>query len=81
MDKNYIFHVQSSNSRQDIMVAAEDSAGNRTNYVISGVLVTTNAFIRWYHNTPLFAGSIVGAVAISGAGIGGFVYRKKRRVK
>lgn len=79
--ENYIFHVQSSNSRQDIMVAAEDSAGNRTNYVISGVLVTTNAFIRWYHNTPLFAGSIAGAAAISGAGIGGFVYRKKRRVK
>lgn len=68
--ENYTFSVPNATSRQDITVAATDAAGNRTNYVISGVLVTTNAFIRWYNNKPLFAGTIAGAAVVSGGGVG-----------
>lgn len=68
--ENYTFSVPNATSRQDITVAATDAAGNRTNYVISGVLVTTNAFIRWYNNTPLFVGTIAGVAVVSGGGVG-----------
>lgn len=67
--ENYSFRVPESDEQQNITIAAVDAAGNRTNYVISGVLVTTNAFIRWYHNTPLFVGSIAGAAVFGGAGV------------
>ena len=68
--ENYVFQVPSATAKQDVTVRAVDAAGNRTNYVISGVLVTTNAFIRWYNNKPLFAGTLVGAAVIAGGGIG-----------
>lgn len=68
--ENYTFSVPNATSRQDITIAATDAAGNRTNYVISGVLVTTNAFIRWYNNTPLFVGTIAGVAVVSGGGVG-----------
>lgn len=79
--ENYVFDIPSSSDRQDITIAAVDAAGNRTNYVISGVLVTTNAFIRWYNNTPLFVGSIAGTAVLSGAGVGGFAFMKGRSIK
>lgn len=79
--ENYVFDIPSASERQDITIVAEDAAGNRTNYIISGVLVTTNAFIRWYNNTPLFVGSIVGVAAISGAGIGFIGLRRRRNYK
>lgn len=78
--ENYVFDIPSSSSRQDVTIVAKDAAGNTTNYVISGVLVTTNAFIRWYNNTPLFIGSIVGVAGLSGASIGGLAFLKNRNV-
>jgi len=79
----YTFHIPGAVSRQDITVAAVDAAGNRTNYVIGGVLVTSNAFVRWYNNTPLFAGSLAGVAVVSGgaAGFAGFRKRRKIRIK
>lgn len=78
--ENYVFEIPSSSDRQDITITAVDVAGNRTNYVISGVLVTTNAFIRWYNNTPLFAGSIAGVAVISGAGACWCILRRSRKM-
>ena len=68
--ENYVFDVPSSNEPQDIAIIAIDAAGNRTSYIISDVLVTTNAFIRWYNNAPLFIGSILGAAVTGGFGFG-----------
>lgn len=79
--ENYTFDIPSATVRQDVTVAARDAAGNQTNYVISGVLVTTNAFIRWYNNTPLFVGSLLGTAVVSGGGVGMFVTLRKRRLK
>lgn len=79
--ENYTFNVPSADARQDITVAATDAAGNRTNYVISGVLVTTNAFIRWYNNKPLFVGTIAGVAVVSGGCAGVIVVIGRRRSK
>lgn len=76
--ENYVFDIPSSSDRQDITIAAVDAAGNRTNYVISGVLVTTNAFIRLINNTPLLVGSFLGAATIGGGGVA-FVGLRRRR--
>ena len=74
--ENYTFEIPGASSRQDITVSAVDAAGNRTNYIISDVLITTNAFIRWYNNKLLFAGTIIGVVALGVGGIGlGFALR------
>lgn len=79
--ENYTFQVPSSTERRDITVAAMDAAGNRTNYVISRVLVTTNVFARWYNNKPLFVGSLVGVAGVSGVGAGVVVAFRRRRFK
>lgn len=77
--ENYVFDIPGSSDRQNITVSAVDAAGNRTNYVISGVLITTNAFIRWYNNMPLFMGSIAGLAVISGAGVCWCIHRRSRK--
>lgn len=79
--ENYTFQVQSSTERRDITVAATDAAGNRTNYVISKVLVTTNAFVRWYNNKPVFVGSLVGVAGVGGGCTGLIVGLGRRRSK
>lgn len=81
--ENYVFDIPSSTDRQDITIAAVDAAGNRTNYVISGVLVTTNAFIRLINNTPLLVGSILGVAGIGGGGVAfvGLCRRRKYNLK
>ena len=77
--ENYTFTVPSASERQDVTVTAIDAAGNRTNYIISNVLVTTNMLIRWYNNKPLFIASIIGVAVFSGAGVGaGIMYRRRR---
>lgn len=78
--ENYIFSIPGMGEPQDITIVASDAAGNRTHYVINGVLVTTNTFIRWYHNTPLFVGSIVGVTVLGGAGAGFIGLHRRRRV-
>lgn len=78
--ENYSFSVPSATSRQDITIAAVDAAGNRTNYVINGVLVTTNALIRWYNNKPLFIGSLVGVAAVCGGSVGLFFALRSGRI-
>ena len=60
---------------------AMDAAGNRTNYIINKVLVTTNMFIRWYNNKPVFVASLVGVAILSGGGAGAAVMFRRRRFK
>ncbi len=79
--EDYTFDIPSSSQRQDITVAAVDAAGNRTNYVISGVLVTTNVIARWYNNKPLFAGTLVGAAVAGGGGTAVVILWRRRRSK
>ena len=42
-------------------------------------LVNANTFVRWYNNTPLFVGSIIGVVVLA-LGVTGFiVFGKKKK--
>ena len=82
---NYIFDIPSGKERQDILIMAQDAAGNTTYCNVEGVLVTTNIFVRWYQNKPLFAvtvaAGIAGVVVVTGFGVahGSGSIRIKRR--
>ncbi len=56
---SYTFLVPMRNSKQTVRIVAVDSAGNEQEVYVSDFLVTTNLFVRWYNNTPLFVGTLV----------------------
>jgi hypothetical protein len=58
--ENYTFAIPSSNTTQSVKVIAIDAAGNEHVIEINNILVTTNLFYRWYNNTTLFVGSLLG---------------------
>lgn len=78
--ENYSFNIASSNSKQSVKIVAVDAAGNEFTLDITDFLVTTNLFYRWYNNTPLFVGSLVG-VGVIAIALAAFVIfsRKKKR--
>lgn len=55
----YTFLIPMRNSKQTVRIVAVDSAGNEQEVYVSDFLVTTNLFVRWYNNTPLFVGTLV----------------------
>lgn len=73
------FNVPESNTKQYVRVVAKDSAGNQSekSYVF---LVSTNIFVRWFNNTPVFIGSIAGLSILLIAIIAFVVFGKKRKV-
>lgn len=75
----YTFEIPSSNNSQTIKILATDSAGNVSTQEIKNFYVTTNLFVRWYTNTPLFVGSIAAFVLIIGALVYIFIYPRPRR--
>jgi len=77
--ENFTFTMASSNSKQDVKVVAVDAAGNELINEVDDLLVSTNPIVRWYNNTPLFAGSIggIGALGLSIAAY--FVFRNQRK--
>lgn len=79
--ENYQFNIPNNTKKQDVTIMAVDAAGNKTNYVLNGILVTTNTFIRWYNNKPLFAGSIAGATVVTGGGVGAAIALRSGRIK
>lgn len=60
----YTFDIPESNKKQSVKIVAIDAAGNEQEIVVGDFLVSTNVFVRWYNNTPLFIGSIVGVAAL-----------------
>lgn len=76
--ESYTFFVPESNSVQDVKVVAVDAAGNTYELNVEDFLVSTNIFVRWYNNTPLFIGSIVGVVLL-GVGITIFILFGKKK--
>lgn len=79
--ESYQFDIPNNTKKQDVTIMAVDAAGNKTNYVLNGILVTTNTFIRWYNNKPLFAGSIAGAAVVTGGGVGASIALRSGRIK
>lgn len=83
------FDIDESNEIQTVRLVITDLAGNVTDtddesfdpgelYIFNdAVTVSSNAFVRWYRNTPLFWGSIGGTAGA--AGILGFIIAKKKK--
>ncbi len=77
--ENFSFTISSSNEKQNVRIVALDAAGNELTNEVVDILVSTNPIVRWYNNTPLFAGSIGGFGALSLAVAAYFVLRNQRK--
>ena len=72
------FTINEMNNTQTVQLVVTDIAGNVTDTAsesfttnglyefTSNVTVSTNAFVRWYANKPLFYGSIIGTAVVAG---------------
>ncbi|MBR2821750.1 MAG: hypothetical protein IKD91_07750, partial [Clostridiales bacterium] len=60
-----------------VKIVATDAAGNKHEVEVGNFYVTTNLFVRYYTNTPLFVGSIIALLAIIALVI--FIVVMKRR--
>lgn len=77
-----------SGMKQKVRIVAEDKAGNVMDTAEESftaayafepeITVSTNLFIRWYANTILFWGSVIGVAVIAGAGVIFLVYKKRK---
>lgn len=72
----YTLTIPSKSSAQNLSVSLEDIAGNHLETGVEDFLITTNLFVLWFSNTPLFIGSIV-AIILAIAGIVVLIIKKK----
>ncbi len=82
------FTMTERGEKQAVRIVVEDLAGNITDTDASTfksafsfrkyVTISTNFFVRWYANSPLFWGSMVGIVALTGALVALVVSRRRR---
>ena len=77
----YRFVLPLSNREQNIKIVAEDSAGNITTREFPHIYVTTNSFIRLFHNRPLLIFiALFGILFVLGSGY--FILRRQNlRIK
>ena len=83
------FDINESSDVQKVRLVVTDLAGNVTDtdsenfehgdlYEFNNAItVSTNAFVRWYRNTPLFIGTVCAAVIVVGGIL--FIVAKKRK--
>ncbi|MBQ7972282.1 MAG: hypothetical protein IJ291_02345 [Lachnospiraceae bacterium] len=78
---NYRFLIPQMDRKQIIQIVAKDIAGNESVLEMSEILISTNLFVRWINNTPLFVGTIcILAVLLGGsAGIPIFLMKRRKR--
>lgn len=77
--ESYIFDVPEANEKQNVEFVAVDAAGNEYKLQVDDFLVSTNIFVRWYNNTPLFVGSIIGVVVLAVAITAFILFGKKKK--
>ena len=74
--------VGSSNKFQKVIIKAYDKAENEPTEAKLNILVTTNAFVQYYNNKPVFYGSIGGGVVlIGGAVVAGIHFSGEKKDK
>lgn len=78
--ETYTFDIPQSNEKQTILFVATDAASNEYKLSVEDFLVSTNIFVRWYNNTPLFIGSIIGVVVLA-VGLAAFLIFGKKKKK
>lgn len=64
-----------------VKVVAVDAAGNTHESDISDFFVTTNIWIQFYNNKPLFYGSIAGVIVLAGLIVFLVVYKRRKDEK
>lgn len=79
--ENYTFDIPEANVSRNIRIVAVDAAGNQAEYVLKDIWVTTNFFVRWYNNKPVFVATLATGVGIALAIILLFIRRDKRKIK
>ncbi len=73
-------HVGSSNSRQYLTVSAVDKAGNENQAGVEKFLISSDLFVQFYRNTPLFLGSIA-TVGLTIVGTSyALLFRKRKKL-
>lgn len=77
--ETYTFDIPEKNEKQNVRIVAVDAAGNAYELPVENFLVSTNVLVRWFNNTPLFVGSLVGVALIAGAIV--FLVGSKRTKK
>lgn len=75
--ETYTFEIPEKNEKQNARIVAVDAAGNEYELLVRNFLVSTNVFVRWFNNTPLFVGSIAGVVILCGLIL--FLVLRKRK--
>ena len=70
-----------STGAHQVKIVCTDAAGNEQTEEITNFYVTTNLFVRYYNNTPLFFGSIAAVVVIAGVVIALAAGKKKKNDK
>lgn len=73
-----VYTLNSSNSKQKVKAVAVDMADNEASSDNHNILITTNLFIQYINNKPLFIGSIIALVLIAGGAVYFFVFRRKK---
>ncbi|MBR4858861.1 MAG: hypothetical protein IKU08_06715 [Clostridia bacterium] len=61
----YTFSIPEKSEKQSVRIIAIDAAGNRHEFIAEDVVVSTNFFVRWYNNTPLFVGTVGGLAGLA----------------
>lgn len=77
--ESYTFDIPEANEKQNVEFVAVDAAGNEYKLQVDDFLVSTNIFVRWYNNTPLFVGSIIGVVVLAVAITAFILFGKKKK--
>lgn len=79
--ETYTFDIPEKNEKQNVRIVAVDAAGNEYELLVENFLVSTNLFVRWFSNTPLFIGSIAGVVLLCGAIVLLVMFKRKKSSK
>lgn len=77
--ETYTFDIPEANEKQNVEFVAVDAADNEYKLQVDEVLVSTNIFVRWYNNTPLFVCSIIGVVVLAVAITAFILFGKKKK--
>ena len=79
--ETYTFDISEKNEKQNVRIVAVDAAGNEYELLVENFLISTNLFVRWFNNTPLFIGSIAGVVILCGAIVLLVMFKRKKSSK
>lgn len=76
--ENYTFVIPEAKDMQDVEIIAVDASGREQVIKLDRITVSTNYFILWYRNTPLFVGTLIGLAALI-AGFFLLILAKKKK--